>query len=161
MEVIVETKVIRIDEEVWAEMQRLARPFVDTPNTVLRQVLGLQTEKQANVGDMDARLMKFLDLLEPPTHENSSQRRTGTGSFPILSKGGKIFGYIYPQKKRLKVEVRKDWAERLDLNDWDHELRKGWFNTDISVYWYLPREDTEAYRRVSLMLNRLIKLDDQ
>ena len=157
-----DTKVVRIDEEVWAELQRLARPFVDTPNTVLRRVLGLQTEKQANVGYVDARVIKLIDLLEPPTRDYSSQRRTGTGSFPILSKGGKVFGYIYPQKKRLKVEVRKDWAERLGLNDWNLELRKGWFNTDIaSVYWYVPTEDTESYRRVSLMLNRLIKLDDQ
>ena len=105
-----ETKVIRIDGEVWAELQRLARPFVDTPNTVLRRVLGLQTEKQANVGDIDTRVMKFLDLLESPTRENSSQRQTSTGQFPIKSKNSKVFGYIHTQKKRLMVEVKKDWA---------------------------------------------------
>jgi hypothetical protein len=32
---------IEVDDEVWAELQRLAVPLVDTPNTVLRRLLGL------------------------------------------------------------------------------------------------------------------------
>lgn len=32
---------IRIDEEVWAWLQERARPFEDTPNSVLRRVAGL------------------------------------------------------------------------------------------------------------------------
>lgn len=32
---------IRVDEEVWAWLKGLAQPFVDTPNTVLRRVAGL------------------------------------------------------------------------------------------------------------------------
>lgn len=32
---------IRIDEEVFEELKRHAEPFIDTPNTVLRRVLGL------------------------------------------------------------------------------------------------------------------------
>ncbi|MEX0682669.1 MAG: winged helix-turn-helix domain-containing protein [Dehalococcoidia bacterium] len=32
---------IDIDEEVWAALQQQAAPFVDTPNDVLRRVLGL------------------------------------------------------------------------------------------------------------------------
>ena len=38
------SKVIRIDGEVWAELQRRARPLEDTPNSVLRRVLGLPDE---------------------------------------------------------------------------------------------------------------------
>ena len=32
------SKVIRIDAQVWAELQRRARPLEDTPNSVLRRV---------------------------------------------------------------------------------------------------------------------------
>jgi hypothetical protein len=32
---------IRIDPEVWLALQQLAEPFVETPNDVLRRVLGL------------------------------------------------------------------------------------------------------------------------
>jgi hypothetical protein len=40
---------IRIDPEVWQALQRLAVPFVDTPNDVLRRLLGLD-----NKGDDEA-----------------------------------------------------------------------------------------------------------
>ncbi|MEU1699045.1 MULTISPECIES: DUF4357 domain-containing protein [Streptomyces] len=32
---------IRVDDEVYEELQRRAKPFVDTPNSTLRRVLGL------------------------------------------------------------------------------------------------------------------------
>src|SRR6266480_1090648 len=35
-------KTIRVDEEIYAELQRLAVPFVDTPNAVLRRVFGFE-----------------------------------------------------------------------------------------------------------------------
>ena len=38
------SRVIRIDEEVWAELQRRARPFEDNPNAVIRKVLGLPAQ---------------------------------------------------------------------------------------------------------------------
>lgn len=34
-------KTIRIDEQVYSELQQKAKPFEDTPNTVLRRILGL------------------------------------------------------------------------------------------------------------------------
>lgn len=34
-------KIIRIDREVYQALQALAEPLKDTPNTVLRRVLGL------------------------------------------------------------------------------------------------------------------------
>jgi hypothetical protein len=39
------SKLIRIDAEVWAELQRRARPLEDTPNSVLRRVFGLPDER--------------------------------------------------------------------------------------------------------------------
>jgi hypothetical protein len=34
-------KAIRIDEDVWASLQKRAKAFEDTPNSVLRRVLGI------------------------------------------------------------------------------------------------------------------------
>lgn len=40
---------IRVDDEVYEELQKRAKPFVDTPNSTLRRVLGLP-EKAAQSG---------------------------------------------------------------------------------------------------------------
>jgi hypothetical protein len=39
-------QMIRIDPEVWFELQKRATPFVDTPNDVLRRLLNLDTHKE-------------------------------------------------------------------------------------------------------------------
>lgn len=38
------TPTIRIDDEVYERLQKEAKPFVDTPNSVLRRLLGLDSE---------------------------------------------------------------------------------------------------------------------
>ena len=38
---------IRIDEEVFGALQKLAQPFVDTPNAVLRRLLGLNGHRRS------------------------------------------------------------------------------------------------------------------
>lgn len=40
--------VIRVDDEVWKELQRRAEPLVDTPNSVLRKILGFTEGKVSN-----------------------------------------------------------------------------------------------------------------
>jgi len=48
--------VIRIDDEVWKELQRRAEPLVDSPNSVLRKMLELTGEKvssQEKVVDLE------------------------------------------------------------------------------------------------------------
>ena len=40
--------VIRVDDEVWKELQRRAEPLVDTPNSVLRKILGFTGDKVNN-----------------------------------------------------------------------------------------------------------------
>lgn len=42
---------IRIDEEVYTWLQRNARPFEDTPNSVLRRVAGLESPNPQPVAD--------------------------------------------------------------------------------------------------------------
>ena len=42
--------VIRVDDEVWKELQGRAEPLVDTPNSVLRKILGLTGDRVGNEG---------------------------------------------------------------------------------------------------------------
>ncbi len=48
--------VIRVDDEVYAWLQTLARPFDDTPNSVLRRVCGLDTTATSSVAEPAADL---------------------------------------------------------------------------------------------------------
>jgi hypothetical protein len=72
------SKVIRIDEEVWAELQKRARPLEDTPNSVLRRVFGLPDEGSEADG-MDSRITTLLELAEESlgkSHKCMAKRRT-------------------------------------------------------------------------------------
>jgi hypothetical protein len=48
------SRVIRIDAEVWEELKRRARPLEDTPNSVLRRVLGLAEVEHAPEQPLEA-----------------------------------------------------------------------------------------------------------
>lgn len=152
-------RTIRIDEQVWAELERRISGFKDNPNRVLRRIIGLEEEVSENEGDTtDKRVPRLLGLAGFSADEPI--RRTKIGSTGIVSKSGTTFGYVYPQKSRLKVEVRKDWAEKAGLDNWDYELPRGWFNTDISsVYWYVPDGDDGAYHAVGSILAKLRNLE--
>lgn len=45
--------VIRIDNEVYSWLQKNARPFEDTPNTVLRRIAGLEIEQPKTMSDTE------------------------------------------------------------------------------------------------------------
>jgi len=51
---------VRVDDDVYAWLQKQARPFEDTPNTVLRRVAGLSDPKQPTtaVAEKGAKAMK-------------------------------------------------------------------------------------------------------
>jgi len=49
------TPTIRIDQEVWNELQRRAEPFVDNPNTVIRRLLKLDGGERRRNGPPAAR----------------------------------------------------------------------------------------------------------
>ena len=57
------SKVIRIDAEVWAELQRRARPLEDTPNSVLRWVFGLR-EEGTGPEHLEPRVARLLALVQ-------------------------------------------------------------------------------------------------
>lgn len=58
------TPVIRVDEEVWGWLQTHARPFQDTPNSVLRRLAGLDnkapsSQKSTQAGRSAKRLIRM------------------------------------------------------------------------------------------------------
>lgn len=55
--------VIRIDDDVWRELQKRAEAFIDSPNTVLRKMLNLNTTEVS--GD-DRYVEIVLDNLHSP-----------------------------------------------------------------------------------------------
>jgi len=59
--------VIRIDEEVYKELQRRAQPFVDTPNSVLRKLLELAESDDGESDDDKIIRLELKDLHTPRT----------------------------------------------------------------------------------------------
>ena len=158
---VVTSKVIRIDQEVWAELQRIAVPFKDNPNSVLRRILGLGrgvvSESNSSRPDaLDTRVAKLLQLVGSRVNELpvSSPTRMGQ-SHTFKSQRGKVVAFIHAQKKRLKVESSEHLAKKAGISNWNHWLRNGWWNQDNSVYWYVPNDDDAAYERIVGVLDRL------
>ena len=50
---------VRIDDEVWEALQKRAKPFVDTPNDVLRRMLGLDHGASASSGTAPGKKAKM------------------------------------------------------------------------------------------------------
>ncbi len=149
-------RTIRIDSEVWAELEKRISRFGDNPNRVLRREFGLEEEASEDEEDemdtTDGRTLRLLGLAGFSADDPMPRTKQGT---KIISKSGKTLGFVYPQKSRLKVEVPKGRAEGAGLDSWDHERAKGWFNYDTSVYWDVPDEDDTAYQSVGAILARL------
>lgn len=68
---------IRIDEDVFEALKNHAEPFVDTPNTVLRRILGLAVDGQllAGVDEIDASGVPEAKPPEGRRPRGSRQRR--------------------------------------------------------------------------------------
>jgi hypothetical protein len=63
---VVMSPTIRIDDEVFDELKKHAEPFVDTPNTVLRRLLGLGegVERESRQADLDFPAVKLAVAAE-------------------------------------------------------------------------------------------------
>lgn len=57
--------VIRVDDEVWKELQKRAEPLVDTPNSVLRRLLAFEGEEAGNEENVIE--IELRDLYSPRT----------------------------------------------------------------------------------------------
>jgi predicted transcriptional regulator len=73
---------IRIDPDVWLALQGLAKPFVETPNDVLRRVLGLGARSGddpwgSKMGTTKAEVNKILIRSSGPVTKRQIEKATG------------------------------------------------------------------------------------
>ncbi|WP_433891884.1 hypothetical protein [Streptomyces sp. CA-111067] len=59
------TRTIRVDDEVFAKLQGLAKPFVDTPNSTLRKLLGLEVTSAGSGAPTAVRISASDQTLAP------------------------------------------------------------------------------------------------
>ena len=162
------SKVIRIDEQVWAELQKLATPLEDTPNSVLRRVFGLSQEEaddrvlgvaegEFHEAGVDARVARLLDAVGSrvgSTPQIAKDRKV----YSFLSNTEKVVAYIRPHREKLRIAVEKETAQRAGLEGWNRERPKGWFGNP-DVRWYIDDGDDAGYREAVDVLERLWRSD--
>lgn len=161
------SKVIRIDDQVWTELQKLARPLEDTPNSVLRRVFGLGEEGDTGLVEvaegkfheaaMDTRVARLLDAVGNQVGE-APQTTRERKVYAFLSGTEKAVAYIRPHKEKLRIAVEKESAQRAGLEGWDRERPKGWFGRP-EVRWYIEDGREEAYQQAAVILEKLWKLE--
>ena len=161
---VASSKVIRIDGEVWSELQERAIPFQDNPNSVLRRVLGLGSnavitvDTSAGIG-LDPRVVQLLELVEVPVGQAVVVSATKNGrSLQVRSKRGKLVAFIHQQIHRIKVESSEQMATGAGVDSWDHRLIRGWWGEDFSVYWHAANDDDDSYIRAANILEKLWRL---
>jgi hypothetical protein len=161
------SKVIRIDEQVWAELQKLATPLEDTPNSVLRRVFGLSqeepddrvlgvTEGEFHEAGVDARVARLLDAVGSRVGATPQVARDKK-AYSFSSNTGIVVAYLRPHREKLRIAVEKETAQRAGLEGWDRERPKGWFG-DPEVRWYIDNGDDAAYRQAADIMERLWNL---
>ncbi len=148
------SKVIRIDEEVWAELQQRARPLEDTPNSVLRRVFGLP-EESSSEDDMDPRIARLIDLVRGKLGDSPQVCRVRK-NYSLLSKNEEMVAYIRPQRQKLRIGARKESAEIAGLGGWDRERSDG-FLGGPSVRWYVNDDNDAEYQQTARILESLWK----
>jgi hypothetical protein len=148
------SKVIRIDEEVWGELQRRARPLEDTPNSVLRRVFNLPDEAP-NETETDHRIGRLLELLEERVGKRLRLSPARKGS-ALLSANDEPVAFIRSQRDRLRVTASKQLAQDAKLSDWHRERADTEFSGG-SVSWYAPDADEPAFQELVKVLANLWK----
>lgn len=150
------SKVIRIDAEVWAELQRRARPLEDTPNSMLRRVLGLPDE-EAGPERLEPRVARLLALVQDLVGQ-MPQLEAARKGYSLLSRTGMVIADIRPQKERLRAEASKTVAATAGLTDWDREGSEGAYGGPV-VRWYATDGYDAAYQSVAAVLATLWRSD--
>ena len=155
------SKVIRIDHEVWAELQLRAVPFQDNPNSVLRRAFGLRPARTgqsdgSETDELDTRVAKLFHLVQERIDYPVLPSITTNGrSCRFKSQSTRVVAFIYSQIRRLKVATSEQIATNAGIKTWDHWLKNGWWNQDNSVYWHILNDDDDAYVQVADVLDRL------
>ena len=112
---------IRIDDEVYRGLQSQARPFEDTPNSVLRRILGLEEAEQSEEEPMRE-------------HRKGRDEKTNQQAFrkPLL-RVLKAHGGEVARIQALK-EVKEEMADRLTEYD-KADLSSGTIRWQKSAEW--------------------------
>lgn len=157
------SRVIRIDDEVWAQLQQRARPLEDTPNSVLRRVFGLNSERAEPEG-VDPRVSHLMEQVHGLAGATPGTEAVRKG-YSVLSRSGISLAYIRPQRERLRLEASKECAERAGADDWDRERASGWAPRQVgaggpSVRWYAQDGDDAASQRLAAVLAKLWQAGD-
>jgi hypothetical protein len=152
------SKVIRIDAQVWAELQRRARPLEDTPNSVLRRVLGLP-EDSAGPVRLEPRVTKLLALVRDLVGQMPPVEPARKG-YAFLSRTSLVVADLRPQKERLRAEASKTVAETAGLTAWDREGSEG-LDGGPTVRWYAADGDDASYQRLAAVLAQLWRADPE
>ena len=150
------SRVIRIDEQVWAELQHRARPLEDTPNSVLRRVFDLP-EESAEPERVDPRVTSLLELVRDLVGQTPQVEAARKG-YSLLSHSGVAVAYIRALKQRLRTEASKLVAETVGLKAWDRQRFEGFFGGP-SVRWHTPDGDDDAYQALASVLAKLWRSD--
>jgi hypothetical protein len=146
------SKVIRIDAEVWAELQRRARPLEDTPNSVLRRVFGLR-EEGTGPESLEPRVARLLALVQDSVGQMPHVEAARKG-YAFLSCTGMVVADLRPQKERLRAEASQTVAETAGLTAWDREGSEGSYGGPV-VRWYAADGDDAAYQSLAAVLATL------
>ena len=150
------SKVIRIDEDVWTELQRRARPLEDTPNSVLRRVFGLPEEASDDESGTEIRLETLLGLVAETVGKRPRLSPARRGYAPLCVTNEPV-AFLRAQRGRVRVTASKQSAEAAGLSDWHRERS----DTDFrggSVSWYAPDGDRVAYQQAASVLVKLLTL---
>lgn len=116
---------IRIDDEVYEWLQKMARPFEDTPNSVLRRVAGLHSQPSKEEKTARGREVKVAQA-------NGSKTPQSAYRMPILIALAKLGG----SGRRMQVlkEVERLMADR--LTDYDKsDISSGTIRWQKSAEW--------------------------
>jgi hypothetical protein len=152
------SKVIRIDAEVWAELQRRARPLEDTPNSVLRRVFGLPDEG-TGPERLEPRVARLLALVQDLVGQMPQVEAARKG-YAFLSHTGMVVADLRPQKDQVRVEASKTVAQTAGLSRW---AREGSANSygGPAVRWYAADGDDAAYQALATVLATLWRSDPE
>lgn len=78
---------IQIDDEVWERLKERAEPFVDTPNSVIRQLLGLAGVANGSGGDASQAVAGAIGSVEAEPSKRGRRSRRRVAKVPRAQAG--------------------------------------------------------------------------
>ena len=164
---------ILVSEVVYKRLQELARPFEDTPDSVLRRLLEIgESEAVVDEGYIRIELEQFPNYFErymkgrEPTDTFTLVPQSEPRRYSIRSSAGVIGNLsVQVRKKRAVIEmpIRKVPVERIGTES--HKGPGGWYGLEDSYFWYVDFKgegyDKRQYDRIVGVLVDAFRLRDQ